>query len=57
MNKIEKALEQERFEAICKPIIEFLNEFHPHVSIIITPTSAELSEGMMAFYTEEYIKD
>lgn len=51
----EKQLE---FESLAKPLVKFLNDnYHPHVSIIITPDSAEILSGEMAFHTEEYIKD
>ena len=34
------------FEEIAKPMMKYLCEnFHPHVTVIITPTSAEISEG------------
>ena len=31
------------------PLLKFLNEnYHPHVTVIVTPTSVELMEGIMA---------
>jgi len=49
---------QKEFEALAKPLIKFLNDnYCPHVSVIITPDSAELLSGEMAFYTDEFIKD
>lgn len=46
------------FEKLAKPLIAFLNEnYNPHTSIIINPTSAEIVSGEMSIYTEEYIKD
>ena len=46
------------FEALAKPMIKFLNDnFCPHCHIYIDPTTAELSEGDMAFYTEEFLND
>jgi hypothetical protein len=36
------------FEELARPIIQYLCEnFHPHVTVIITPTHAELLEGKM----------
>lgn len=46
------------FEKMTRPLIQWLNEnYHPHVTIIITPTNAELLEGQMNFPTNDYIKD
>lgn len=48
---------QEQFETLAKPLIKFLNdEYHPHVTIIITPGSAEILEGALGFTTEEFFK-
>ena len=51
--------EQQRveFEALTRPVIEWLNKnCHPHVSEVIEPTSAELSEGVAAIHTNDYIR-
>lgn len=46
------------FQALAKPLIKWLNEnYDPHRTIIITPTSAELCQGCMAFQTEEFLRD
>ena len=46
------------FQELCKPLIKWLNEnYHPHVAITITPSSAELSEGLFSFPCTEYWKD
>lgn len=46
------------FEKLAKPLIKFINDnYNPHVSIIVTPTSAELVSGEISVYTEEFIKD
>lgn len=46
------------FEIICKPVIKFINDnFHPHITVIISCDSAELLEGSCAIRTDEYIKD
>lgn len=40
---------QAEFASLARPLMEFLcNEFHPHVTVIITPTSAELLEGVVS---------
>jgi len=40
-------------------MIKYLCEnYHPHVSMIITPTSAELLEGLKTIgYVDDYIRD
>lgn len=46
------------FEEAAKPLIKWLAEnVHPHHTVIVTSTSAELLEGSMSFQTEEYLKD
>ena len=48
----------EAFEALTKPLIKWLCENrHPHYTVVVTPTSAELCEGEMAFSTEEFLRD
>lgn len=46
------------FETMVRPLIRYLaRNFHPHTTIIITSTGAELVEGIKALNTDEYIKD
>lgn len=46
------------FEELAKPLVKWLNEnYHPHVTVIITPTSVELMEGLFTSPITEYIKD
>lgn len=50
--------QREEFEKLARPLIKWLNDnSHPHTTIIITPTSAEVLEGVCAFPTNDYIKD
>lgn len=50
--------EQAEFNEVVKPVIKWLNDnCHPHVTVIITPTGAELTEGVMAVNTMEFVKD
>jgi len=44
---------------LAKPMIKYLNDnHHPYVTVIITPTSVELLEGIMSNPNiEDYIKD
>ena len=38
--------QRQEFEAVTRPVIEWLNvNCHPHVTVVIEPTKAELSEG------------
>ena len=49
---------RDEFEALARPLIEFLNDnLHPHAHITITTINAEVSEGLCAFSTNDYIKD
>jgi hypothetical protein len=49
---------RQEFEAVTRPVIAWLNEnCHPHVVVVIDPTSAELSEGVVAFTTNDYLRD
>lgn len=50
--------QQISFEEACKPLVKWLNEnCHPHVTVSVEPTGAELTEGMCCVKIEEYIKD
>jgi hypothetical protein len=48
-NKMKKVLKKDKvkeFEYLSRQIMKFLCEnYHPHVTVIITPTNAELLEG------------
>lgn len=51
----EKMLEMEK---AAKSLVKFLCEnCHPHVYVIVDPTSAELVEGISMVKIEEFIKD
>lgn len=50
--------QQNEFEEVTKPVIAWINaNFHPHVIVVIDPTSAVLSEGTLSFTTEESLRD
>lgn len=50
--------QHDEFKKLSAPLIKFLNDhYHPHVQITITPTSAELVEGVMAYATNEFVRD
>ena len=48
-----------KFEELARPMIKYLCEnYHPHVTVIITPTSAELLSGLKTVgYIDDYIVD
>jgi hypothetical protein len=49
---------QKEFQELTYPLIKWLCEnYHPHVSIIVTPTHAEVLEGLMAVATTEFVRD
>lgn len=46
------------FEAITRPVIAWINaNYNPHVTVVIDPTSAVLSEGSIAYTTHDYVRD
>ena len=46
------------FEQAAKPLIQWLcKNMHPHCTVVVTPISAELLEGVMSTHTTEYLKD
>jgi hypothetical protein len=51
--------ESDDFEKVVRPVLKYLCEnHHPHVTVIITPTSAELVEGVKAIrQILDYVKD
>lgn len=52
-------LNEGKFEELARPMIKYLCEnYHPLVTVIITPTSAELFEGLKTIgRVEDYIRD
>lgn len=50
---------REEFERLSRLLIKFLcDNYHPHVMIIITPTNAELLEGICSTGTiMDYVRD
>lgn len=56
--KVEIDTKQIYFEELAKLTMKYLAEnHHPHTTIIITSTNAELVEGKMCVSTNEFIKD
>ena len=52
-------LNEGKFEELARPMVRYLcDNYHPHVTVIITPTSAELLEGLKTIgRVEDYIRD
>jgi len=51
--------QRKEFEEIARPMLRFLNDnCYPHVTVIITPTNAELTEGVCSTgHILDYVKD
>lgn len=50
--------QREEFETAARPLIKWLAEnVHPHHTVIVTGTNAELLEGQIVVSTEEYLRD
>ena len=49
----------EKLKDACKPLLKLLSEeYHPHVTVIVTSTSVELMEGVIAIpKIYDYLKD
>ena len=46
------------FERLARQLIDWLcANGHPHMTILIDPTHAELVEGCVGFTTTEYVRD
>ena len=51
-------LQKEQFEEKAKDMMKWLCENgHPHMSIVITPTTAELAEGVIGITSSEFVVD
>ncbi len=56
--KVAELDRRQQFEAMARPLIKWLNDnCHPHMSVHIDNTSAELNEGQLAVHTKDYLKD
>jgi len=50
--------ERKEFGEVTKPVIKWLDEnCHPHVMVVIDPTSAVLCECEMSVITKEFLRD
>jgi len=52
-------LDPNKFEELARPMMKYLcEEFHPHVTVIITPTNAQLLEGLkFTGEIDDYVRD
>ncbi len=51
-------MEKETFEQAVKPLMKWLCEnTHPHTTIIVTGTTAELVDGIAVVHTNEFLID
>lgn len=42
----------------CEPLIKYLNDnYHPHVTAIVTLDKCEIVEGLMSHVTKDFVKD
>lgn len=50
--------QREEFNQAAKPLLKWLNDnCNPHVTVVVTPISAELSEGVHSLSTMEFVRD
>ncbi len=50
--------QQKDFEEAARPLMKFLGDLgYPHVSVMLDSTAAVISEGVVTFATEDYVKD
>ena len=52
--------EQQRkdFEEAARPLMAFLGDLgYPHMTVLVDCSAAVLSEGVVSFATEDYVKD
>ena len=53
-----KEKQRKDFEKAARPLMEFLSDnCHPHVTVIVDYSRAFLSEGVVSFVTDDYVKD
>ncbi len=46
------------FEDVVKPIIKYMAEnYHPHTTLVINSTTAQIVEGVISTRTKEYLVD
>ena len=58
ISSIEQIRLQSEFEEVARELMKFLAErHHPHCSVILTSTDAELVEGLQCHLTNEFIVD
>jgi hypothetical protein len=57
-NKFEDKGKEEDFRKAAEPLIKFICEnYHPHVTVIVTPLGAEVLEGIRSIRCEKFLVD
>lgn len=50
--------QRQAFEKAARPLIEWLAQnMHPHSTVIVNATTAELLDGVCVFRTDDYLVD
>lgn len=49
--------ELEEFKEAARPLIKWLNNYHPHHIVIVEHDGAELLQGQMLIKCSDYLKD
>jgi hypothetical protein len=50
--------QNKEFNDVVRPVMKWISDnCHPHTHIVIDSINAELSEGVAAIHTEEYLHD
>jgi hypothetical protein len=50
--------QKERFEKAARPLMKYLAQnYHPHVTVIVDGSRAEILEGSASIVTDEFIRD
>jgi len=57
LEETERDKKRQQFIKLTEPLIEYMNNFHPHHILVIDSVSAELLEGQLCYHTEKYLKD
>ena len=53
----ENTINKEAFEEACRPLMQYLAEnHHPHITVTVNSTRAELVEGLQGFTCFDYIE-
>ena len=49
---------KDEFLAAVEPLVKFLNDNgHPHMTVLVTPTGAEIVEGVYSITLDKFVRD